>query len=191
MKDNYKQGGADYTGKTVSQTYTITLVSDTVKIEANKDSVVRSKSFSVTVTGRPSTSYNLWVKGTSSMTGLYDDQPPMIVLAQEKVRMDTNPWPSPASYPTVTGMYQYENGAGLMIIDDVSVNANTWNGTRCYANITTSTSGTRTIEFLTTNWTKAQKYTIRVEQKFGPNYKSDEVDVKVEKGAVTIVAVGD
>jgi PGF-CTERM protein len=191
MKDNYKQGGADYTGKTVSQTYTITLVSDTVKIEANKDSVVRSKSFSVTVTGRPSTSYNLWVKGTSSMTGLYDDQPPMIVLAQEKVRMDTNPWPSPASYPTVTGMYQYENGAGLMIIDDVSVNANTWNGTRCYANITTSTSGTRTIEFLTTNWTKAQKYTIRVEQKFGPNYKSDEVDVKVEKGAVTIVAAGD
>ena len=56
MKDNYKQGGADYTGKTVSQAYTVTLVSDTVKIEANKDSVVRSKTFSVTVTGRPSTS---------------------------------------------------------------------------------------------------------------------------------------
>lgn len=53
MKDNYKQGGADYTGKTVSQSYTVTLVSDTVKIEANKDSVVRSKSFSVTVTGKP------------------------------------------------------------------------------------------------------------------------------------------
>ena len=35
MKDNYKQGGADYTGKTVSQCYTITLVSDSVKIEAN------------------------------------------------------------------------------------------------------------------------------------------------------------
>ena len=52
MKDNYKQGGADYTGKTVSQCYTITLVSDSVKIEANKDSVVRSKSFSVTVTGK-------------------------------------------------------------------------------------------------------------------------------------------
>ena len=68
MKDNYKQGGADYTGKTVSQCYTVTLVSDSVKIEANKDSVVRSKSFSVTVTGRPSTYYYLWVKGTSSMT---------------------------------------------------------------------------------------------------------------------------
>ncbi|WP_292349942.1 DUF3821 domain-containing protein, partial [Methanoregula sp. PtaU1.Bin006] len=45
MGDNYKQGGADYTGKTVSAAYTITLVSDSVKIEANKDSVVRSKSF--------------------------------------------------------------------------------------------------------------------------------------------------
>jgi len=191
MKDNYKQGGADYTGKTVSQAYTITLVSDSVKIEANKDSVVRSKTFSVTVTGRPSTSYILWVKGTSTMQGTYDDQPPMIVANQVGVRMDPNPWGSPAAYPAYSGMYQYENGAGLTVIEDVSVNTWTANGTRMYANITTSTSGTRTIEFFTTNWTKAQKYTIRVEQKFGENYKNDEVDVKVEKGAVTIVAAGD
>ena len=91
MKDNYKQGGADYTGKTVSQCYTITLVSDSVKIEANKDSVVRSKSFSVTVTGRPSTFYYLWVKGTGSMLGGYDDQPPLIVLNQEGVFLDAQP----------------------------------------------------------------------------------------------------
>ncbi|MFA5269463.1 MAG: DUF3821 domain-containing protein, partial [Methanoregula sp.] len=92
MKDNYKQGGADYTGKTVSQCYTITLVSDSVKIEANKDSVVRSKTFSVTVTGRPSTYYYLWVKGTGSMLGGYDDQSPLMVLNQEGVYMDSNPW---------------------------------------------------------------------------------------------------
>ena len=55
MKNNYKNAGADYTGKTISQTYTITLVSNTVKIQANQDSVVRSKSFSVTITGKPST----------------------------------------------------------------------------------------------------------------------------------------
>ena len=74
----------------------------------------------------------------------------------------------------------------------------TANGTRDYAKIKTSTSGTRTIEFTTTNWTKAQKYTIRVEQQFpigsaygNGTYKNDEVDVKVEKGAVTIVAAGD
>ncbi len=42
--------------------------------------------------------------------------------------------------------------------------------------------------FTTDNMTKAQQYTIRVEQNFGGQFKSDEVQVKVEKGAVTIVA---
>ena len=67
------------------------------------------------------------------------------------------------------------------------------NGTSVYANVTMSPSGTRTVQFSTTNWTKAQTYTIRVEQYFGAatGYKSDEVQVKVEKGAVTIVAAGD
>jgi PGF-CTERM protein len=192
MKDNYKQGGADYTGKTVSQSYTVTLVSDTVKIEANKDSVVRSKSFSVTVTGRPSTEYYLWVKGTSTMSGGFDDQPPMIVLNQEGVTLD------PAAGPYTIGSYKYENGAELTIREDVAVNQYTAQGTRLYAKIKTSSSGTRTVEFMTTNWTKAQKFTIRVEQQFpigsaygAGTYKNDEVDVKVEKGAVTIVAAGD
>jgi trimeric autotransporter adhesin len=196
MKDNYKQGGADYTGKTVSQCYTITLVSDSVKIEANKDSVVRSKTFSVTVTGRPSTDYYLWVKGTSSMLGGYDDQSPMMVLNQEGVFLDAQGsagiWPATAAFPNISGMYVYENGGGFTIADDVS--SYPVNGTRNYARIHTSTSGTRTIEFTTTNWTKAQKYTIRVENEFpagSGNYKNDEVDVKVEKGAVTIVAAGD
>ena len=66
------------------------------------------------------------------------------------------------------------------------------NGTNEYANVTTICFRYRTVEFLTTNWTKAQKYTIRVEQNFGRGQiKSDEVDVNVEKGAVTIVAAGD
>jgi hypothetical protein len=195
MKDNYKQGGADYTGKTVSQCYTITLVSDSVKIEANKDSVVRSKSFSVTVTGRPSTAYYLWVKGTGSMLGGYDDQAPLIILNQEGVYLDAQPtgiWPAPASFPAISGMYAYENGGGYTISEDTS--RYPANGSRSYAKIITSTSGTRTIEFTTTNWTKAQKYTIRVENEFpagSGTYKNDEVDVKVEKGAVTIVAAGD
>jgi PGF-CTERM protein len=191
MKDNYKQGGADYTGKTVSQAYTVTLVTDSVKIEANKDSIVRSKTFSVTVTGRPATNYYLWVKGTSAMLGGYDDQAPMIVENQEGVTMD----PILGAYKI--GVYQYENGGGFTIRDDVSIDP-VYRGTREYASIKTSTSGTRTIEFTTTNWTKAQKYTIRVEQLFpigataqNGTFKNDEVDVKVEKGAVTIVAAGD
>jgi len=199
MKDMYKQGGADYTGKTVSQAYTITLVSDTVKIEPNKDSVVRSKTFSVTVTGRPLTYYYVWVKGTSTMSGTYDDQPPLLVPNQVDVKTD------PVAGPYKIGGYQYENGAGNTIYDDVAVNTWTGMGTREYALIKTNPSGVRTIEFTTTNWTKAQKYTIRVEQQFPYKdltkgqvqdfangiFKNDECDVKVEKGAVTIVAAGD
>jgi len=205
MKDNYKNAGADYTGKTVSGAGTITLVSDSVKIEANKDSVVRSKSFSITVTGKPSTQYYVWVKGTSTMDGSYDNQPPMININQEKVYFDA------IGGPYNIGSYKYENGATQTIRSDVATSTPTTIGTtadstRYYALINTTTSGTRTVEWVTNNWTKAQKYTIRVEQNFpinvstgygagyqavGSSVKSDEVDVKVEKGAVTIVAAGD
>ena len=227
MNDYYKLGGADYTGKTVSATATVTLVSDTVKIEVNKDSVVRSKSFSVTITGKPSVPYHLWVKGTSSMDGTYDNQPPMLRAAQLGLAQDTyqvdvanaNVTPGPA------GSYLYQNGGGgsnnvwsnvahgsstttAGVTTDDASKRKIGNGTYLYGNVTLSTSGTRTIEWGTTNWTKAQTYTIRVEQQFVggvPNtkdmssgfaynqgtFKSDEVNVKVEKGAVTIVAAGD
>jgi len=197
MKDNYKNAGADYTGKTVSPVGTVTLVSDSVKIEANKDSVVRSKTFSVTVTGKPSTTYYVWVKGTSTMSGAYDNQPPMININQEKVYFDDSTLAGAGIHPI--GDYVFENSATSIFDNVAAMTTSTFNKTRYYALIHTSTSGTRTVEWVTNNWTKAQKYTIRVEQRF-PNslvpvttstVKSDEVDVKVEKGAVTIVAAGD
>ncbi|MGA2918931.1 MEMAR_RS02690 family S-layer glycoprotein [Methanoregula sp.] len=204
MKNNYKNSGADYTGKTISQTYTVSLVSDTVKIEANKDSVVRSKSFSVTITGKPSTPYYLWVKGTSSMKSGYDDQPPMVNVNQLGVQNDNAINAGNGLHPI--GDYQYENGGGgaanSIFADVAQDNVTGFNETRYYGYVTLDTSGTRTVEFVTNNWTKAQKYTVRVEQNFplvggyGSPYgkgtiKSDEVDVNVEKGAVTIVAAGD
>ena len=86
MKNNYKDAsGAAYTGKTVSPTKTVTLVSDTVKITVNKDSVVRSKPFSVTVTGRPIAYYCLWVKGVSGLDSDIDDTPPLITPFQAGV----------------------------------------------------------------------------------------------------------
>jgi PGF-CTERM protein len=107
------------------------------------------------------------------------------------------------------GQYQYENSAGRTIRQDVATDTATdapqFLSTRYYVQINTTASGTRTVEFVTTNATKAQTYTIRVEQNFpigvsgfptaaavnAPDVKSDEVDVKVEKGAVTITAAGD
>ncbi len=215
MKANYQSGGADYTGKTISVAQTVQIVSDTVKITANKDTVVRSKGFSVTITGRPSQTYHVWVKGTSTLGGGYDAQAPMFNRPQAGVSFDPNSTGSTgfSSYaPGFAGNYSFQNGGGLTnnnIWSDVSHYGSTSaNGTYLYANVSMSTSGTRTVDFVTTNWTKAQKYTIRVEQQFSGtanglgdtnnaflygtgSYKSDEVDVKVEKGAVTIVAAGD
>ena len=214
MKNNYKNGGVDYTTKTISQTVTISLVSNTVKIEANKDSVVRSKPFSVTITGKPATTYHVWVKGTSNLDGQLDGQPPMVTAGQDGVTYVIIPdscnladatarkacviAAADAQTPASTNPrgsalnYSYQNaGANRVVYDDVSHVAETGYGSRVAVNVKTLPTGTRTIEFSTTNWTKAQKYTIRVEQNFAGSFKSDEVDVKVEKGAVTIVAAGD
>jgi len=208
MKDNYKSGSGDYTTKTVSEYKQVTINSNTVKISANKDSVVRSKQFSVTVVGKPNQFYHLWVKGTSTMSGGYDDEPPMLVANQAGVVQDPfYAYNNPNTLPFANGSYVFQN-SGKTIWSDVAHGTYTLgttngvdyrtrlgNGTYVYANVTLDTKGSRTVAFTTSNWTKAQKYTIRVENDFGDatvhNYKSDEVDVKVEKGAVTIVAAGD
>jgi PGF-CTERM protein len=197
MKDNYKDAsGNDYTGKTVSAVRTITIASDTVKIEASKDSVVRGNPFAVTITGKPNSAYYLWLKGTGSMSGAALDQPPNIVLSQDNVAMDpkNGPWP--------IGQYVYQ-GSTKTIQSDVPKYYGTEdvNGTIYYALVTLSNSGTRTVGFATNKDTKDKKYTIRVERPdpYNPptsntgsdrQFKSDEVDVKVEKGAVTVVAAG-
>ncbi|HVP97567.1 MEMAR_RS02690 family S-layer glycoprotein, partial [Methanoregula sp.] len=204
MKDNYLNGGATYTGKTVSQPATVTIASNTVSISANVDSVVRSKPFSVTITGKPNAVYHLWVKGTSSMDGTYDNQPPIITPNQAGIMQDPAITTSTKFVPVDTGNPFSNNGAyvyqnGVAIYTDVAsgssvsgTSAALGNGTYEYANVTLDQTGTRTVQWTTTNWTKAQQYTIRVEQNFGSatGYKYDEVKVQVQKGAVTIVAAG-
>ena len=151
------------------------------------------------------------------MSGGYDDLPPMIRPSQLNVVHDTA---SPNSgvfsnSPGPAGNYLYQTGDGKTIWQNVAYPSytgenyeKTQNGTLFYANIILSTSGTNTVEWGTTpNWTKAQKYTIRVEQQFdgtaddaatGRNfvrntgyYFSDEVDVAVENASVLIMASGD
>jgi PGF-CTERM protein len=202
IKDNYKNAGADYAGKTISESRTITLVSDSVKITANKDTVTRSKAFSVTVTGKPATSYWVWVKGVTTMKGGQDGQAPMIALNQLSVTNDTyptlvsNPTTGPSLFVpekywvaalTPANMYNTQYN----ISTNYNVPTDPFSGTRYWAKITTNDAGTRVIEWVTSNQTKAQKYTIRVEARIAGEYKTDEVDVKVEKGTVTITAAGD
>jgi len=184
IKDNYKApDGSDYTGKTISATQTVTITADTVKIEASKDVVVRGNAFSVTITGRPNTDYYLWVKGTGQMTGAALDQPPLLVSNQKDVTND------PVGGPYTIGSYQFEGGAGRTIKEDVPAAPS--NGVYYYAKVKTSNSGTVTVGWQTSQATKDKKYTFRVERFDGSAYKSDEVDVKIEKGTVTVVAAGD
>ena len=185
MKDQYTApDGSDYTGKTISAVKSVQIATDQVKIEANKDTVVRGNPFSVTITGVPNAEYYVWAKGTGSMTGQPDDQPPMILSSQVDVKQDA------AAGPYEIGKYQYEGGAGKSIKQDVPDDPE-FHGTKFYALVKLNSSGTRTVEWKSSKDTKDKKYTIRVERKSGSQYKSDEVDVKVEKGDVTIVASGD
>ena len=193
MEDNYKDAsGNDYTGHTISSVQTVTLASDTVKIESNMDSVVLGNPFSVTITGSPNTPYYLWVKGTSSMAGNNTNQPPSISPSQFNVAMD-----DPGNI--VIGQYQYQGGGGRTIQQDVPMyyGDTNVNGTVYYAQATLTNSGTLTVGFTTTKDTKDQKYTIHVERSVPATnsgtdrqFKSDEVDVSVQKGAVTVISSG-
>jgi PKD repeat protein len=180
MKENYKNAGADYTGKTVSQAYTVTLVTDTLRIEANKDVVVRGKPFSVTITGKPLGVYHVWVNGTSDMNGGAGNQPPLVNLNQERVFMD------PVDGPFDIGSYLFTGGGGKSIRDDIPPSGAGYSNTRNYAKIVTTSYGTRTVEFVTSNWTKNRTYSIRVEN----GTYTDSVPVIVRNGTVVITAAG-
>ncbi|MCX6691007.1 MAG: DUF3821 domain-containing protein, partial [Methanoregula sp.] len=90
MNDNYRQNnGEGYIGKTVSAYGTVTIVSDVVNIEANKETVVSNQPFSIYINGKPNSEYYVWITGTSAMSGGYGNEAPMIVLNQPGVYMDT------------------------------------------------------------------------------------------------------
>ncbi|WAI01905.1 MEMAR_RS02690 family S-layer glycoprotein [Methanogenium organophilum] len=184
LKDNL----GTITGVTKSDVYTIELGKDDVKIEANKDTVVRNNDFSVTITGRPNEYYVLWVKGTSSITA--PDTAPYIKPNQNSVYDPTS------VEGTNAGIYQFR--AGQAVAADVcAIGANDY-----YAMVKLASSGTRTVGFGTDETTKDQTYTIRTDYypldasvpqpavvANNPTY--DTVKVKVEAGDVTITASGD
>lgn len=180
MKDNYKDpSGADYTGKTVSATRTVTIAPDFIIIEASTNHVVRGSPFSMTVRGSPLKSYYIWVRSTASMSGSAGDQPPEIDRDQDGVAMDI-----PAGTSTGIGDYQFEGGGGRSIKNDVP--ASPMSGSVYYGRITLSNSGSRTVGFSTSNSTKEGQYTIRVESGSPGYFLSDEADIAVEKGVVTL-----
>ncbi|WFN33576.1 DUF3821 domain-containing protein [Methanogenium sp. S4BF] len=179
--NNAKDNVGTVTGVTKSAVKTLEVGKDDVKIEANKDTVVRNNDFAVTITGRPNEQYVLWVKGTSSISA--PDTVPYIKDNQNSVSVNN----------ALAGAYVFSGVAGgTNVLTDVSGSAPASGG--YYAMVTLSSSGTRTVGFGTDDTTKDQTYTLRTDYyqavfPFSPTY--DTVKVKVEKGAVTVTASGD
>jgi hypothetical protein len=121
------------------------------------DSLTRGGRFTVTITGLPNSSYYLWIPHTSSMTGEPRDQPPVIADYQTNVANDPDngPWP--------IGSYQYNNGGGETIRDDIPPSTTNMPNTRYYALVTTDHSGQATVEFLTSVNTGLRSYSVKVE----------------------------
>ncbi len=177
MNDNY-----DVVGKTVSKSYSLTIADDDLTITSNMDTVVRNNDFAITIEGRPSTNYVLWVKGTSTLTAA---ETPQIKSGQQGVSLDA-------------GLGSAGRNAGTYLFTAAqTVAADTpWGvvvNSPFYAMVGTNSAGKRTVGFSTTQTTKDQSFTIRTDLYAapGPSGDYDEVKVRVEKGDVTITASGD
>jgi hypothetical protein len=121
------------------------------------DSITRGSRFTVTIIGLPNSSYYLWIPHTSSMTGEPHDQPPVIADNQINVMED------PADGPWPIGSYQYNNGNGQTIRDDIPSSTPDMPNTQYYALVTTDNSGQATVEFHTSVNTGIRSYSVKVE----------------------------
>jgi len=172
MNDNL---AGNVSGRSTSPTYTLNIGSTSVALEINSDIVMRNKPFSVTIIGTPGAYYNLWVKDTNQMTAGVGEQPPSISPYQDGVNISD----------PITANYSYQNGNGRTIAQNTpsSIPDQSF-----YANVSMSTDGSRIVQFETGTYTKSGKYIIRVEQKEGNEFKSDEITVVIQNGKISIVA---
>lgn len=129
---------------------------------AAADSLVRGNMFTVTIAGRPNASYYVWFTRTSTMSGEYGDQPPLILDDSERVELD------PDGGPYLIGSYQYNNGNGRTIRDDVAPSSSSVSDTRYYAKIRTDPDGIGIVRFTTSAATAARTFPIRAENPAAP-----------------------
>jgi hypothetical protein len=137
------------------------------------DSLTRGSRFTVTITGIPNSSYYVWLPHTSSMTGEPHDQPPVIADYQANVMED------PDDGPWTIGSYEYSNGGGQTIREDVAPSTPEMPNTRYYALVTTDSRGQATVEFLTSVNTGLRSYSVRVENPRSVDSDNLIVDLQV------------
>ena len=161
-----------------SNTISFTIQSTSLSLVADKDSVIRSNPFTVTVQGDSQMVYFVYIDGASA-----SDVNPTLQQGQSG-------WVSTSAGSAV------DNGATLV--------ATGGNLADTYGYFETDASGKRTVQYNTLDNTDDKTYTIKVYETgmkkaaveaaeevniHGNDY--DSVKVKVEKGAVTISASGD
>jgi len=137
------------------------------------DSLTRGGKFTVNIAGIPNSSYYIWLPHTSSMTGERYDQPPFIADNQANVAED------PEGGPWTIGSYQYSNGGGQTIRDDVAPTTADMPDTRYYALVTTDSSGLATVEFDTSVYTGLRSYSVRVENPRSIDSDTLQIDLQV------------
>ena len=121
----------------------------------NSGSLTRGSTFTVTVIGKSITAYDIWPKGTSSMTGEAGDQPPIIVAGQVDVVQD------PPGGPYTIGSHPLSGGGTIR--DDVPPDSSITSATSYYAEVTTDASGYGVVQFRTSSATAIQQFHIVAE----------------------------
>lgn len=151
-------------------------------------SITRGHQFTVDITGKPNTAYYIWLPRTWPLSGEAYDQPPIVVANQVNVEQD------PINGPYTIGSYQYNNGNGRTILDDVAPSSSLLPNTSYYALVTTDSRGHAVVAFGTSINTAIRSYSVRVENPLLVNTDTLLVqrgDTQVNKGILSIDAVAD
>ncbi|HNX17269.1 MAG TPA: hypothetical protein PKM50_02955 [Methanoregula sp.] len=149
-------------------------------------SIVRGHQFTIDITGKPNTAYYIWLPRTWPLSGEAYDQPPIVIPNQVNVEQD------PETGPYTIGSYQYYNGNGRTILDDVAPSSSLLPNTSYYALVTTDSKGHAVLAFGTSVNTAVRSYSVRVENPSLVNTDTSLVqrgDTKVSRGQVSIEAI--
>lgn len=136
------------------------------------DSLTRGSRFTITITGLPNTSYYIWLTGTSDMTGKNYDQPP-VISGTYGITKD------PDGGPYTIGNYQYNNGGGRTILDDVAPSSSDLSDINYYAQATTDERGQAIVEFRTSVYTGLRSYSVKVENPHAPESENFRIEQTV------------
>lgn len=141
--------------------------------EQSTGSLTRGSRFTVTITGLPNTPYYVWLTRTFTMSGEPYDQPPVISGGTENLIKD------PEGGPYTIGSYQFNNGNGRTILDDVAPTSTAMSNTNYYAQVTTDSTGKALVQFRTSAYTAIRSYSVKTENPAKPESGNFNVEENV------------